>query len=423
MSRWANKYVIGLTGNIAVGKSVVRQMLQHLGAYTIDADGLTHQATAPGAPAYKPVVEMFGKFILDSQGRINRPLLGSIVFTYPDALARLEAIVHPVVNQAINTLVGRANQQIVVIEAIKLLEGDLADAVDTVWVVDASPQVQLQRLTDPKRRRMSPEEAQKRIEAQNAQADKISRADIVINNNGSVDDTWKQVQTSWQVVQAKARGDVAPPAIPPVPAVPSVPATPPAAAPTVPPPVPAPPTTPPAAAATTDEDAAARDTGDINVRRGMPGNAEQIASFITSHSDQSVDRMDIMMAFGQKSYLLAQNSGDQVQALIGWQVENLITRVDEFYMDANAPIEQVVNALVTAIEAASKELQSEVGFILLPAQTAQQTVQSFVRNGYELTTLEQIRIPAWREAVDELVSGGEQILTKKLRQDRVMKPI
>src|SRR5688572_33412928 len=72
VSRWPNKYVIGLTGNIAVGKSVVRQMLQHLGAYTIDADGLSHQAMQPGAPAYKPVVETFGQFILGPDKRINR---------------------------------------------------------------------------------------------------------------------------------------------------------------------------------------------------------------------------------------------------------------------------------------------------------------------------------------------------------------
>ena len=112
---------VGLTGNIAVGKSVVRQMLQHLGAYPIDADGLSHQAMQPGAPAYKPVVDTFGQFILGPDKRINRALLGQIVFSNPEALAKLEAIVHPVVRQAINTLVARSKQRVVVIEAIKLL--------------------------------------------------------------------------------------------------------------------------------------------------------------------------------------------------------------------------------------------------------------------------------------------------------------
>jgi dephospho-CoA kinase len=150
VGRWANKYVIGLTGNIAVGKSVVRQMLQHLGAYTIDADGLSHQAMAPGAPAYKPVVDTFGQFILNPDKTINRGMLGNIVFSSPDALAKLEAIVHPIVGQAINTLINRAKQPIVVIEAIKLLEGELGKGVDAVWVVDAKPQTQYTRLISKK---------------------------------------------------------------------------------------------------------------------------------------------------------------------------------------------------------------------------------------------------------------------------------
>jgi hypothetical protein len=86
VSHWQGKYVIGLTGNIAVGKSVVRQMLQHLGAYTIDADSLAHQAMMPGAPAYKTVVSTFGQMIVGEDGRINRAALGNIVFGNPQAL-------------------------------------------------------------------------------------------------------------------------------------------------------------------------------------------------------------------------------------------------------------------------------------------------------------------------------------------------
>src|SRR5687767_10838887 len=123
-------------------------MLQHLGAYTIDADGLTHQAMSPGAPAYQPVVDMFGRFLLDSEGRINRQVLGHIVFTFPDALTKLEGMVHPVVMQATNTLVSRAKQRVIVIEAIKLVETDLATAVDEIWVVDAPQDVQLKRLLE-----------------------------------------------------------------------------------------------------------------------------------------------------------------------------------------------------------------------------------------------------------------------------------
>jgi hypothetical protein len=161
----------------------------------------------------------------------------------------------------------------------------------------------------------------------------------------------------------------------------------------------------------------------IEVRRGMPGNAAQIAEFVTKMSGKNVSRMDVMMEFGQKSYLLAVNQSETVVGLMGWQVENLITRVDEFYLDSSAPKDIVIQGLVHAVEMASKDLQSEVGFIFLPANLPQDTIQGFVKNGYDVTTVTDIEIPAWREAVQEIASAGMQILRKQLRKDRVLKPI
>lgn len=422
MSRWANKYVIGLTGNIATGKSVVRQMLQHLGAYTIDADSLTHRAMAPGAPAYKPIVETFGQFILDAEKNIDRTMLGNIVFARPDALAKLEAIVHPVVGQAIATLITRSTQSVIVIEAIKLLEGDLGKAVDEVWVVDASPDTQIKRLTGP--RKMSEADAKQRIAVQGSQAEKLKRASLIIKNDGNVEETWKQVQAGWGNIQKKMGAPAQPPAQPAVSAAPAAPAAPPPAqpqqaapaqpaAPAAPPPAPAAPSAPTASGIK------------VTVRRGMPSNAEAIAGFINAAAAKNVNRMDIMMAFGQKSYLLAQDASDKVLAVLGWQVENLITRVDEFYIAADAPATPVVEGLVTAIEAASKDLQSEVAYIFLPPTASAEAVQTFQGSGYEATTIEQIKIPAWREAVQEILAENKnaRILSKKLREDRVLKPI
>lgn len=390
MSRWPNKYAIGLTGNIAVGKSVVRQMLQHLGAYTIDADGLSHQAMQPGAPAYRPVVETFGQFILDQDRRIDRAALGRIVFANPQALAKLEAIVHPVVGQAINTLVMRSKQRVIVIEAIKLLEGDLAKAVDTVWVVNAAPDVQLRRLVE--KRKMSEAEARQRIAAQAPQTQKLAQANVVIDNSGNVDLTWQQVQQAWTLVRQAVTGQTAPPPQQPQPA--------------------------PAASAA----AAAPVT--LDVKRGMPSDAESIAAFINKATGGSVTRMDIMMAFGQKSYLLAQVQG-RIIGLMGWQVENLITRADEFYIAAGVARAPVIEALITAIEDASKLLQSEVGYFFLPPNTTPDIIEPFRSSGYESTTIEQIKIPAWREAVQEMMSehSASLILAKKLREDRVLQPL
>jgi len=104
VSKWRGKYVIGLTGNIATGKSVVRKMLEHLGAYGIDADALSHRATAKGAPGYQPVVDAFGKWILEPSGQIDREKLGRLVFSNPDALRQLENIVHPLVQQAVDLI-------------------------------------------------------------------------------------------------------------------------------------------------------------------------------------------------------------------------------------------------------------------------------------------------------------------------------
>ncbi len=395
MGRWQNKYVIGLTGNIAVGKSVVRQMLQHLGAYTIDADGLAHQAMSPGAPAYKPVVQAFGLAILNPDKTINRAVLGSMVFSNPDLLAKLEAITHPIIGQAINTLVSRSKQSIVVIEAIKLLEGDLAKAVDTVWVVNAKPQTQYMRLVG--KRKMSQDAAKQRILGQSAQSEKLKAANVVINNDGNIEETWKQVQAGWNNIRAELQATAQPKQQQaPQPA--------------------------PASAATPKAEAKLEASG-IAVRRGMPSNAEIIASFINRATGQDINRMDVIMSFGQKSYLVADDASGQTVGIIGWQVENLITRVDELYLDDTIQPETIVHALVLAVEEASQELQSEVSFVFLPTNARSEIVEIFMKNNYEATTVKDIKIPAWREAVQEVMADDTQIFTKKLRRDRVLKPI
>jgi dephospho-CoA kinase len=398
VSRIPNKYIVGLTGNIAVGKSVVRQMAQHLGAYPIDADALAHQAMAPGAPAYKPVIETFGQFIVGEDQRINRQMLGQIVFSNPAALAKLEAITHPIIRQAILALASRAKQRIIIIEAIKLLEGELSQVVDEVWVVDAKPEVQYRRLLE--KRKMSAEEAKRRILAQGAQSEKLKKANVVINNNGNVEETWKQVQTAWNSIVSKLDALQEAPTL----------ATRQAAQ---------------QAAAQQSSDTVESSVSGVHIKRGMPNNAETIAQFISSMSGQPTSRMDVMMSFGQKSYLLAYDDQDRMIGLMGWQVENLITRVDEFYLLPSIQKEPVIQSLLNAVEIASKELQSEVGFIFLPQTSARDTLSAIGGQGYEPTTISEIKIPAWREALQEVSNGNPSmtIMHKPLRKDRVLKPI
>lgn len=423
MGHWANKYVIGLTGNIAMGKSAVRKLLEHFGAYTIDADGLAHQTMAPGAPAYLPVIETFGRWVLDQEGKIDRSKLGAVVFSHPEALARLEAITHPLVGQGIDTLISRAKQPIIVIEAIKLLEGKLADKVDTIWVVDCAPELQLRRLIE--KRGMSEQEARKRIEGQNSQRDKLARANVVITNNGTPQELWAQVEAEWNKLLAalklRQRDDahvvsVTPPSATPS-TQPAIPPLRPAAQPSAPR-VDSPPSQPAAQKAPPQPSVAIA----VDIRRGMPKNAEQIAQVLNRMLGKNMTRVDVLTAFGEKSYLLAEING-AIMGLTGFQVENLITRVDEFLLLPEAPIEPVARALIQAVENASKELQSEVGFVYLPLNAAAQVVQTFLTSGYERMELEAIQVPAWREAAQESQPPNTQIFAKKLRPDRVLKPL
>jgi len=423
VGHWANKYVIGLTGNIAMGKSAVRKLLEHLGAYTIDADALAHQTMMPGAPAYLPVIETFGRWVLDRDGKIDRSKLSAVVFSHPEALARLEAITHPLVGQGIDTLISRAKQPIVVIEAIKLLESKLVDKVDAIWVVDCTPELQLRRLIE--KRGMSEQEARRRIEGQNSQREKLARANVVITNNGTPQELWAQVEAEWNKLLAalklRRREETQ-----------VVSVTPPSAAPPTQPAIPSPPATAQPSAPRTDtlpSQPAAQQTPPqpsvaipVDVRRGMPKDAEQIAQVLNRMLGKNMSRMDVLTAFGEKSYLLAEING-AIVGLTGFQVENLVARADEFLLLPEAPIGPVARALIQAVENASKELQSEIGFVYLPLDAAAQVVQIFLASGYERVELEAIQVLAWREAAQESQPPNTQIFAKKLRPDRVLKPV
>ena len=197
--------VIGLTGNIATGKSTVAALLAELGAHVIDADRVAHRAMAPGGPAYQAVLDAFGTDLVRPDGSIDRRRLGQIVFGDPAALARLEAIVHPAVFDLVRAEIERiaANWQgdepepVVVIEAIKLLEAGMSVTLcDQVWVVTAPPAQQLRRLV--KQRGLSEAEARQRMAVQGAQEEKARRADVVIDNGGSLDEVRAQVRAAWQ---------------------------------------------------------------------------------------------------------------------------------------------------------------------------------------------------------------------------------
>lgn len=194
-------FVVGLTGNIATGKSTVLEYLASLGAHIIDADKVAHRAMEPGGPAYQPIVDAFGNTILDENGQIDRRTLGGIVFSDAAALKQLEAISHPAVYEMIRQEIATTTAPVVVIEAIKLLEGRTHQLCDEIWVISAAPETQLARLME--QRGMTRVAALQRMEAQPPQSEKIRRADRVIENNGSPAALRNQLERLWADLQER----------------------------------------------------------------------------------------------------------------------------------------------------------------------------------------------------------------------------
>ncbi len=376
MSYWSGKYVIGLTGNIATGKSVVRQMLEHLGAYTIDADALSHRAMAKGAPAYQPIINAFGKWIVAADGEIDRAKLGQLVFSVPDALKKLEEIVHPFVGEAVNLLVKRASQDVVVIEAIKLLEGELAAKCDSIWVTDAPDSLQRTRLIQ--KRGLSDADAGQRVLAQNSQKEKLDAADIVIDNTGSFEDLWKQVSAGWKKITKKEE-DPAP------------------------------------------EIVRQAESGDFAVQRGRPRDSDAIAALMTRLGKTDMEAGDVMEAFGEKAFFILQLD-EKMVGLAGWQVENLVTRTLDLYVTPDIAAENALKALVEEIEKASKALQSEASLLFLNQGLASHE-GVWKTLGYEKRTPQSLGVQAWQAAADEVLTPEKTLFFKQLRMDRVLRPI
>lgn len=188
--------VIGLTGNIAVGKSTVSRYLAQKGADVIDADDVAHQVMEPTGEAYQAIVAEFGPTILQLDGRIDRRKLGEIVFADATKLGRLEYFVHPAVCTRISHAIAASSADIVILEAIKLLEvGPIVSLCDEIWVVTASPKTQIERAFS--QRGMVAAETRRRMRMQSPQVAKINRADRVIANDGSLTDLYAKLDVIW----------------------------------------------------------------------------------------------------------------------------------------------------------------------------------------------------------------------------------
>jgi dephospho-CoA kinase len=229
------------------------------------------------------------------------------------------------------------------------------------------------------KRKMTEEAARQRINAQPPQEEKLAAANIVIRNTGSFEDAWRQVAQAWATLFPGEEAGLAPPA------------------------------------------KVAR--GEMVIERARPRQANEIAAFITrlSGNQRKMTREDVMAAFGEKAFLLLRMDR-QLVGLAGWQVENLVARTDDIFLEPEIALPAALRLIMGEVERTSRDLQCEVSLLFLPVNMAQQ--EHLWRGlGYELRSLQSLGVRAWQEAAQESMPPGTVLLFKQLRKDRVLRPV
>lgn len=354
-------YVIGLTGNIATGKTTVMGMLRHLGARIVDADQLAHEVMAPNTGAWQKVVNAFGRGILDDKGAIVRAKLAEIVFNDVKALAALEAIVHPVVLLRVRQIIEEAEEPVLVVEAIKLIESGLVDQCDTLWVVTCRRQQQMERLME--QRYLREDQARTRVAAQPPQAEKIFRANVVIDNSGTLQQTWEQIRQNWQAVAAIV-GETAPA---------------------------------------------------LSMRRATREDVPALARFLASMDwrgkppNEEAARARVM---GRAHWLLFRSN--RVIGMASWEAINLVACMEEIAVAPEPDANELLCRLATAVEGEARILQCEAVVVSFPPGVSAQWDGVYERCGYLLMAQKDLPKP-WRDVIEEIAPTSKEVTFKRLR--------
>ncbi|MGH2537447.1 MAG: dephospho-CoA kinase [Candidatus Promineifilaceae bacterium] len=444
-SRWPNKIVVGLTGNIATGKSAILRLAAERGALALDADHIVHELLDGHAAIQQAIVALFGPAVGRPDGRIDRAALGEIVFRDPAALKRLERVSHPAVRRLLFQRIAASDAPVVFIEAIKLLEGSLAGDCDQVWVARCAPQTQLQRLIVC--RGLDEGGALARLEAQGSQAEKAAQADVVIETDGTLADTefyfalaWAQLLQLKPAVGARARsgltgplrsaaaaGPVSAPAEEAVPAAEVEPAAPAAQTERMPaaaeqleqlaPPVMSEEVAP-AAEVEPDAEVEPAAPAAVSVRRARLSDAPSLALLIHRATGglRRPRRTDLLMAFGDRGYLIGQE-GLEISALAGWNSDNAIARIEQFYVSPPAAAAVTGAAVLAEIERTAAELTCEVIFAAGDGQSQPEIKRLLETSGFQAA--DPALLPkTWQTAVADLRPGAS-LLVKVLRDTRL----
>jgi dephospho-CoA kinase len=199
-------YLVGLTGGIASGKSYVSSLLAEFGASTVDADQVARDVVVPGSTGLVQVVGAFGFEILQPSGELDRSKLGNLVFADPEKRIELEEILHPLIKARTTQLISEQVSDIVVYAVPLLVEANVDYPFDAIMTVEAGVENQVSRLMNS--RQMAEADAKRRVAAQTSSADRVARANFVIDSSGTKEQTRLQVLEVWKQLleAAKAKG-------------------------------------------------------------------------------------------------------------------------------------------------------------------------------------------------------------------------
>ncbi|MBI3741041.1 MAG: dephospho-CoA kinase [Chloroflexi bacterium] len=395
-----NFFLIGLTGNLGSGKSTVRKMLESLGAHGIDADALARYALARGTAPWHSVVETFGWDVVKFNGEIDRVKLGTRVFATPDALGKLEAIVHPAVAALIQHTLRHTPESIVVIEAIKLIEAGLHLWCDAVWVVKCAPEVEIERVRHA--REMSEADARARLAAQGSLDEKLRVANVVIDNSDAEKETRAQVQRAWDAIQPQTardkRGWLSDYQDAPV------------AAPIL---------------ASTESVQVEKEPRleKIEARRATRKDLDALGAVLIKKEKRAepFPHAELLKRFGKFGYRLAL-CDEKIIALAGWEAENLVATVRELWAESESMASLALPKLIALIEEEARALSCET-ILLLVEENAMAYVRENSRAlGYQERNLSALH-PTWRQVVKDRLQTGDQIWVKRLREQLVTSPI
>jgi dephospho-CoA kinase len=414
--RWPEKLIVGLTGNIATGKSTILKLAEERLALTLDADSLVHGILANDPEVQQEIADGFGESVRGPDGAIDRAALAVIVFSDDAALHQLERILHPRVRQLLHRRIDRSAHDIVFIEAIKLLEGGLAEECDQIWVTRCPAETQVERLMTF--REMDEETARLRVRAQSSQEIKVAAADVIIDTGGTMEMTKAIFELAWSRLQRQLASRGAPDyphrsvadgivdngrvsrnrqEYPAVEADER--------------------RTAEIASVTNPRDFEQFGSG-VSVRRAQPGDVTAMAALVAqaTHGILDLSPADLLADFGRRGYLIGRQ-GESISAAGGWNAENLVATIDCLYVYPPEALGITGAAILQEIEVTANELICEV-IIALPGDLSPAgTRQLLLERGFRRVDPGTLP-PPWRSRIDDDLQPDATVMLKVLRDTR-----